>query len=367
MADIFLSYKREDREKVRPLVGALQAQGWSVWWDTRIGAGETWDQVIETELAAARCVVVVWSKHSTESRWVRSEAHEGLERECLVPVVIEGAKPPLAFKLVQSTDLTHWRGDPSATVFAMIAEGVQRIISQGTALSQEQAEGHNERGQEHLAANDYDLAIAAFTKAIQINPKFARAYHNRGCAHEEKRDLDRAIVDFSRAIQIDPNAVEFFLSRGAAHDEKKDYDLAVSDYAKAILMDPKNGRAYDRRAWAYYRRGNANSRQEDYRCAIDDFHKAIELYPKNAYLHFLGRGHAYLAKGDYHRAVANYDKHIEAMPANAIAYHWRGLAYECRSLAGDRERAIADYRKALEIYPEQPSVKERLRRLEAIM
>jgi hypothetical protein len=111
MADIFLSYKREDRDKVRPLVEALQAQGWSVWWDTRIGVGETWDKVIETELAAAKCVVVVWSRRSVDSRWVRSEAHEGLERGCLVPVIIEGAKPPLAFKLVQSTDLTHRRGE----------------------------------------------------------------------------------------------------------------------------------------------------------------------------------------------------------------------------------------------------------------
>ncbi len=46
MTDIFLSYKREDREKVRPLVEALQAQGWPVWWDTRIGVSETWDAVI---------------------------------------------------------------------------------------------------------------------------------------------------------------------------------------------------------------------------------------------------------------------------------------------------------------------------------
>lgn len=365
MADIFMSYKREDRANVQTLVTALQSQGWSVWWDTRIGAGETWDRVIETELAAASCVVVVWSKLSTESRWVRSEAHEGLERECLAPVVIEGVKPPLAFKLVQSTDLTHWGGDASATVFSGFAEGVRRIISQQSALLREQAGRHNERGQEHFDAHNYDLAIAAFTKAIEINPKFAQAYHNRGRAHEEKRNQDRAIVDFSRAIEIDPDQAEFFLSRGSAHDEKKDYDLAVSDYTKAIACSSKNGRAYGRRAWAYIRRGNANSRKEDYGCAIDDFTKAIELDPKYAFMHFLGRGHAHLAKKDYHRAIANYNKHIEAMPSGVMAYGYRGFAFEHRGLPGDRERAIADYQRALELYPEQPNIKERLSRLEA--
>ena len=66
MADIFLSYKREDRDKVKLIVEALQAKGWTVWWDTRIGAGESWDQVIEAQLKAAKCVLVVWSKRSVE-------------------------------------------------------------------------------------------------------------------------------------------------------------------------------------------------------------------------------------------------------------------------------------------------------------
>jgi hypothetical protein len=43
MAEIFLSYAKSDADRVRPLVGALEALGWSVWWDTRLGAGEQWD------------------------------------------------------------------------------------------------------------------------------------------------------------------------------------------------------------------------------------------------------------------------------------------------------------------------------------
>jgi hypothetical protein len=53
MSDIFISYAREDRETAQRLAETLKAHGWSVWWDTRLKAGEVWDEVIGRELAAA--------------------------------------------------------------------------------------------------------------------------------------------------------------------------------------------------------------------------------------------------------------------------------------------------------------------------
>ena len=131
MADIFFSYKREDREKVRPLVEALQTKGWSVWWDTRIGSGETWDRVIEAQLAVAKCVVVVWSKRSINSDPVRGEANEGRERRCLIPVTIEGVTPPLIFRMMQATDLTRWHGNPDDPDFLHVCEGIERVAGPG--------------------------------------------------------------------------------------------------------------------------------------------------------------------------------------------------------------------------------------------
>jgi hypothetical protein len=74
MADIFISYAREDRTRVRSLADALSAHEWSVWWDREIQAGKAFDQVIADELTRARCVAVVWSHKSTASPSIAQNA-----------------------------------------------------------------------------------------------------------------------------------------------------------------------------------------------------------------------------------------------------------------------------------------------------
>jgi hypothetical protein len=111
MSDIFISYAREDRAKAQSLAAVFQKQGWSVWWDRSIPPGRSFDEVIEQALAAARCVVVIWSKASASSDWVKTEAAEGLSRKILVPVGTEEINLPLEFRRLQTVDLTSWNGD----------------------------------------------------------------------------------------------------------------------------------------------------------------------------------------------------------------------------------------------------------------
>jgi len=74
MSSIFISYASEDRERARILAQALEQRGWPVWWDREIPLGKAFDEVIEENLARAQCVLVLWSKASVGSRWVRAEA-----------------------------------------------------------------------------------------------------------------------------------------------------------------------------------------------------------------------------------------------------------------------------------------------------
>ena len=109
MADIFISYASEDLDRVQPLVEAIEALGFSVWWDRQIDPGTTWDEVLEDALGDARWVVTVWTEHSITSRWVRTESMDALEREILVPVLLDDVTPPVAFRTTQAADLRNWR------------------------------------------------------------------------------------------------------------------------------------------------------------------------------------------------------------------------------------------------------------------
>jgi hypothetical protein len=111
MSDIFISYAREDRDKAKTFAELFQQQDWSVWWDRSIPPGRSFDEVIEEALGSAKCVVVLWSKNSASSDWVKSEAAEGLQRKILVPVRIGSANVPLEFRRLQTVDLSDWKGD----------------------------------------------------------------------------------------------------------------------------------------------------------------------------------------------------------------------------------------------------------------
>jgi adenylate cyclase len=105
MADVFVSYARIDKPRVAPLVAAIEAQGWSVWWDPEITPGQEFDQQIGVELKAAAAVLVVWTPSSVNSRWVRGEAREGADRGILVPVRFDAAELPIDVRALHTTDL----------------------------------------------------------------------------------------------------------------------------------------------------------------------------------------------------------------------------------------------------------------------
>ncbi|MGB9430490.1 MAG: TIR domain-containing protein [Gammaproteobacteria bacterium] len=111
MADVFVSYARADKARVAPLVAAIEAKGWSVWWDPEISPGQEFDDQIDSELVAAKAVLVVWTPVSVVSRWVRGEARDAAERGILVPVRFDQARLPIDVRALHTTDLDGWNQD----------------------------------------------------------------------------------------------------------------------------------------------------------------------------------------------------------------------------------------------------------------
>jgi branched-chain amino acid transport system substrate-binding protein len=134
MSDIFVSYSKADRGKAEDIAAALKQQGFSVWWDRRILPGEIFDTVIEAALDAASCVIVLWSRTSVVSEWVRAEASEGKQRGILIPVLIDEVKMPLAFRQMQFADLRDWEGTLSHPGFDSLLEAVTGILGRSRAV-----------------------------------------------------------------------------------------------------------------------------------------------------------------------------------------------------------------------------------------
>ena len=198
---------------------------------------------------------------------------------------------------------------------------------------------YNSRGFAYREKGDPDHAIADFSQAIQLDPKYVFAWNNRGNAYFDKKDYDRAIADFNQTLELDPKYVLAYYGRGTAWRMKKDYDRAVADYTRAIDFNPKY-------AYAYNDRGVAYTNKNDVDRAIADYSQAIQIDPKYV-MAYTNRALMYQNKADFDHAIADFTQVIALAPSLA-AYYNRGVAYKDKR---DYDRAIADYSRAIEINP----------------
>jgi hypothetical protein len=134
MADIFISYAREDKAIARHLASALEEREWSVWWDHDLLGGQDFRAEIQKKLDEARSIVVLWSAHSVESGFVINEAGEGLHDGRLIPVLLEDVEPPLGFRHLHAVPLTNWAGEQDEQ-FERLVASIQAAMAREAARS----------------------------------------------------------------------------------------------------------------------------------------------------------------------------------------------------------------------------------------
>lgn len=117
MADVFISYAREDRAKLDKIASAFEALEVSYFVDSSMAAGTIFDEVLSAELQAAKAVLVVWTSKALASKWVRAEASFALEHGKLVAVFLDKVILVPPFNLVHAADLIQWSGDLDDTEF----------------------------------------------------------------------------------------------------------------------------------------------------------------------------------------------------------------------------------------------------------
>jgi TolB-like protein len=133
MTDVFLSYNREDQAVARRFAEAFEREGFGVWWDATLRSGEAYDEVTESALREAKAVVVLWSKKSVVSRWVRAEATLADRNRTLVPAMIEACERPIMFELTQTADLSKWGGEANDRTWLAFLADVRRFVGTGGA------------------------------------------------------------------------------------------------------------------------------------------------------------------------------------------------------------------------------------------
>lgn len=141
MTDIFLSYNRDDQAVARRFANAFESQNFKVWWDTTLRTGEAYDEVTEAALRSAEAVVVLWSKKSVVSRWVRAEALLAYRNKTLVPCMIEPCERPIMFELTQSAEIYGWNGNLSDPRWLALLADVNAMLASNKSTDTQLASG----------------------------------------------------------------------------------------------------------------------------------------------------------------------------------------------------------------------------------
>ena len=127
MANVFLSYAREDSARAAIIAKALSRR-WTVWWGSDDSPGQDLRRCHRGRAQSGGVCGRPVVQDVGVVHWVRSEAAEGARRGILVPAFLEAAKIPLEFRRVQAANLTAWNGDPADPEFEQFIRSISTLI-----------------------------------------------------------------------------------------------------------------------------------------------------------------------------------------------------------------------------------------------
>ena len=315
MADIFISYKREDLVLAKVLADHLQKEGWSVWWDHEIPSGKDYDVVIEKELENCKCAIVLWTPVSIQSRNVKDEANVALYKNKLLPVIVGNVQPPLGFRMIQGV---IWN-DNNRIEDSELAELKKQVASMfnsstgETAPIKKQPVKRSFKKAWIIGACIIGVIVLLFVfiggekqqqQTATTEEKTAQEYAEIGAnLVDNNKDYDGAIENFNKAIELDSTLATAYFGRGTTYNIKGMQTRAIEDLQKSIELDFTS--AYGNLGWTYFDIG-------DYAAALENFDADCHYRP-NA-LSEAGAAMSYFVSNNTDSAKARYDKAIEMDP-----------------------------------------------------
>jgi tetratricopeptide (TPR) repeat protein len=127
----------------------------------------------------------------------------------------------------------------------------------------------------------FEEAMDAVNRAIQLNRRspFDAAYNNRAQIEVELGQIEQALVDFDAALDLEPHNAIILANRGRAFTKTGNFAAARKDLDRAIALEPTLYRAYQRRAKLHLETGELQA-------ALTDVNETIRLRPNYALAHY---------------------------------------------------------------------------------
>jgi tetratricopeptide (TPR) repeat protein len=300
-----------------------------------------------------------------------------------VPTAIEvpavAAAPPVAATLQDAEPDAASVGAPLPTAPAAISPITTKLPAANAKVA-----ALMDSGRRAAVKGDLDRAVADFSEAIRIDPKYPVSYSERGQALFKLGETDRAIADYSAAIKRDPQFGAALRARGMAYLYRGANDLALADLSRAIKLAEDDPSVMAPIEVFYARRSRAtiNGNQQQYDLEIVDCTALIDSYMQdpsvgralNDNYHEIGaaniiatiyrqRANGYIKLSKFELAIADLSAAVPLSSDGGFsALMDRAKLHESMGL---RQETIADLQAALDARPGSEEVRIALRRLGA--
>ena len=210
------------------------------------------------------------------------------------------------------------------------------------AVSRLNATEYFEKGLFSGFSGENQSTIDAFSRVIELNPKYAQAYYYRGIyIYSFKKDSQSALLDLNKAIELEDSDASFFESRGICHNKSDNMDLAMKDFNRGIELDPLSASLLSGRAAVY-------EAMDQYQKALEDYTMAIEIDPENLRSHYrMGLIHKH--QKNYQQCIEAFGKAIAINDQFADAFYERAMAYAYLKDDKNKEKVIDDFKAAAKL------------------
>lgn len=191
------------------------------------------------------------------------------------------------------------------------------------------------RGKVFLDLENFNSAVTAYSRAIEISGTYPEYYINRAKAYSNLQKYDLAVSDMIKALNLEPDNFPLYLERSHLYDHLSNFDRALDDISYYMTFFPED-------IQAMYIKGQIYFNQGSYLKALECFNKCL-LIDQSKAVFFIARGNTYLKTNTYKFAIQDYGMALDLDPKNPDTYLNKGLA---RFQLNDKEGACNDWQKA---------------------